>query len=198
MRHHPVKYESGKYGEQAFDLFSWLALYRKKIFINDIIDDDLANILIGQMYALSSEATHEIEFIINSPGGSVYAMNCILDAMDMMKEKFTVKTKVAGTAFSAAAIILTNGTLGHRSATPRSRIMFHDISSGGTGKFTDLEASLEETRHLRDSISDTIKYNTLITDENVKEFMSTDRYIGAEEAMELSIIDKISNTIDQY
>ena len=83
-----------------------------------------------------------INLILNSDGGSVYDMFCLVDFI----ETFSVKVNIIcrGRAMSAAAIILASGT-GKRLISKRSAIMFHEISSLLVGKHKDLKA---KTNHI--------------------------------------------------
>ena len=186
----PVIFESGKFGEQAYDIYSWLALKKKVIFIDGVIDDEIANALSAQLIACRTQAEKEVELFINSPGGSVRALFTMLDAIDMAKkDNFTVKTTCVGLAASAAAILLMSGSAGHRSATKRSTVMLHDISSGAGGTYKDMEIALQETNRLREELVTCIKDNTKI--KNIDDFMDRDVYLDPFEAIGYGVIDKI-------
>lgn len=188
----PVIFESGKHGEQGYDIMSWLSHRHQTIFIDGPITEETGNHVAAQLVAMNKTAKSEVNFIINSPGGSVYAMNTILDAMDMVKDQMTLRTKCIGIAMSAAAIILTNGTKGHRTASRRSNIMFHDVSSGNAGTYRDIERSFDHLKTLREGIRDTLLVNTNLTSDNVDSYMDRDEYIDVYKSIDIGAIDHIS------
>jgi ATP-dependent Clp protease protease subunit len=68
-------------GERSYDLWSRL-LKDRIIFLGTEIDDHVANIVVAQFLFLEKDdANKDIEFYINSPGGSVYAGLAIYDTM---------------------------------------------------------------------------------------------------------------------
>lgn len=188
----PVKYEAGRYGEQAYDIYSWLAKEQGKIFIDGVINTEVASTIIAQVYALKHEAVKEIEFVINSPGGIVYDCNTILDAMELAKRaKITVKTTCIGKAMSCGALIFLNGSHGYRTITPRSYVMMHDISYGQYGSHIEMENELEHVTKLKNALKDHVILNTNITRENINDYFDRNRYIDAYEAVDLGIADSV-------
>jgi len=189
-RRTPIVFESGKHGEQAYDIFSWLSRKKQIIYIDDVITDDTANCFMAQLYCNQTQGQNEVELIINSPGGSVHALFTILDGIDMAHAAgMTIKTTCVGMAASAAAILLCYGTPGHRSATKRASIMLHDISSRAAGTSKDIERQHAETMRMRNEIAAVLVGKTLIT--NPEEYMDRDEYIVTNRAIDLGIIDHV-------
>src|SRR6266436_1553029 len=70
--------QSGR-GERAYDIFSRL-LKERIIFIGDVVEDTMANLIIAQLLFLESEdPERDIYLYINSPGGVVTAGLAIYD-----------------------------------------------------------------------------------------------------------------------
>ena len=67
----PMVIESSSRGERAYDIYSRL-LKERIIFLGDVIEDHLANLVIAQLLFLESEDPEkDISLYINSPGGVV-------------------------------------------------------------------------------------------------------------------------------
>ena len=67
----PMVVEQTSRGERAYDIYSRL-LKDRIIFIGNVVEDNMANIIIAQLLFLQMEdADKEISVYINSPGGVV-------------------------------------------------------------------------------------------------------------------------------
>src|SRR5512147_730980 len=112
----PTVIEKTGYGERAFDIYSRL-LKERIIFVGDVIDDHVANVIIAQLLFLDSEDKQkDIKLYINSPGGSVSAGMAIYDTMQFVKPD--VSTICVGMAASMGAFLLAAGARGKRYALP--------------------------------------------------------------------------------
>src|SRR5467141_4862036 len=81
----PMVIEQSGRGERAYDIYSRL-LKERVIFLVGPVDDNTANLVIAQMLFLESEnPDKDINFYINSPGGSVPAGMAIYDTMQFIK-----------------------------------------------------------------------------------------------------------------
>ena len=168
------------------DVFSKLAQERI-LFIDDVIDSELANGIVSQLIYLDSINNNEISIYINSPGGTVYDGVAILDVMDLIKSP--VKTVCTGSAMSMAAIILLYGDT--RVSTKRSTIMLHQMSTLVRGRLSDISIDYKEAKRLENILHEVIKEKTNIQDIDQK--LLTDWYISPKEAKELGIIDTVLN-----
>jgi len=133
----PIVIEQTGRGERAYDIYSRL-LKDRIIFLGEVIEEHLANLVVAQMLFLESEDPEkDINLYINSPGGSVTAGLGIYDTMQYIK--CPVSTICVGQAASMAAVLLAAGTEGKRIALPNSRIMLHQPLGGVQGQATDIE-----------------------------------------------------------
>jgi len=99
-------------GERAYDIYSRL-LKDRIIFLGTPINDDVANLMIAQMLFLESEdQDKDINFYVNSPGGSVTSGMAIYDTMQYIKPDIT--TVCVGQAASMGALLLAAGAKGKR------------------------------------------------------------------------------------
>ena len=132
----PQVYETTHRGERAWDLFSRL-LKDRIVFLGSEVNDDVANIIIGQFLFLESEdPDKDIQLYVNSPGGVIYAGLAIYDTMQYVR--CPVQTICMGQAASMGALLLASGTKGKRQSLPNARIMIHQPSGGASGQVTDL------------------------------------------------------------
>ena len=128
----PIVVEQTNRGERAYDIFSRL-LKDRIIFLGDVIDDDVANIVIAQMLFLESEdPDKDIHLYLNSPGGVVTAGLAIYDTMQYIKPD--ISTLCMGQAASMAAVLLAAGTKKKRFTLPHSRILLHQPLGGFQGQ----------------------------------------------------------------
>src|SRR5688572_6774103 len=119
-------------GERVYDLYSRL-LKDRIIMLGTEIDDDVANIVVGQLLFLESEdPDKDINIYINSPGGSVTAGLAIYDTMQYVKP--AISTICVGQAASMGAVLLLAGARGKRFALPNARIMIHQPMGGARGQ----------------------------------------------------------------
>src|SRR5690348_5550769 len=133
----PVVVEQTGRGERSYDIYSRL-LKDRIVFLGFPVTDDVANLVTAQFLFLESEDPEkEINFYINSPGGSVTAGLAIYDTMQFVKPP--VSTLCLGQAASMAAILLLAGAKGRRYALPHSRIMIHQPLGGAQGQATNID-----------------------------------------------------------
>lgn len=133
----PYVIEQTSRGERSYDIYSRL-LKERIIFLSEEVNDTTASLVVAQMLFLESEDPgKDINFYINSPGGSVTAGMAIYDTMRYIK--CDVSTICIGMAASMGAFLLAGGTKGKRFALPNAEIMIHQPSGGAKGQATDIK-----------------------------------------------------------
>jgi ATP-dependent Clp protease protease subunit len=186
----PMVVEQSARGERAYDIYSRL-LKDRIIFIGDDISDHLANLVIAEMLFLEKEDPDaDIEFYINSRGGSVSAGLAMYDVMQILK--CDVATICVGLAASMAAVLLTGGAEGKRYALPNARIMIHAVAGGFEGHVQDAEIQLKEMVRAHDTLNAIIARHTKQPYEKVRRDMDRDYFMSPQEALEYGLIDKIA------
>ena len=100
----------------------------------------------------------DIQFYINSPGGSVTAGMAIYDTMQYIK--CDVATICVGLAASMGAFLLSAGTKGKRMALPNSEIMIHQPSAGTQGQITDMAIHLKRLETVKARMNRILSENT--------------------------------------
>ncbi|MGH8273519.1 MAG: ATP-dependent Clp endopeptidase proteolytic subunit ClpP [Gammaproteobacteria bacterium] len=185
----PMVVEQTPRGERAFDIYSRL-LKERVVFVTGPIEDHLANLVVAQLLFLESDnPDKDISVYINSPGGVVTAGLSIYDTMQFVKPD--VSTICVGQAASMAALLLAGGAAGKRYSLPHSRMMIHQPSGGFQGQQSDIEIHAREILAIRERLNQILSRHTGQPLENVQRDTERDRFMGAEEALEYGLVDRI-------
>jgi len=185
----PMVVESGARGERAYDIYS-LLLKERIIFLGTPINDQVANAIIAQLLFLEREdPDRDINFYINSPGGSVYAGLAIYDAMQMIRPD--VATYVVGLAASFGTVLLCSGAKGKRYALPNATIHMHQVISGAQGQASDIEIHAREALRNQDTVRKIIADNTGQAYDKVATDSDRDYFLTAEDSKEYGLIDEV-------
>ncbi len=185
----PTVIEKTTYGERAYDIYSRL-LKDRIIFLGDVIEEHLANIVVAQLLFLESQdKTKDIKLYINSPGGSVTAGLAIYDTMRHIKPD--VSTVCVGMAASMAAVLLAAGATGKRFALPNAEVMIHQIMGGAEGQATDIKIRAERILKLKDSLNRILAEHTGQAFDKVEKDTDRDYFMSADEAVKYGLIDKV-------
>ncbi|HEX4961081.1 MAG TPA: ATP-dependent Clp protease proteolytic subunit [Thermoanaerobaculia bacterium] len=186
----PMVVEQTNRGERAYDIYSRL-LKDNIIFLGRAVDDDVASLIIAQMLFLEAENPEkDISLYINSPGGSVSSGLAIYDTMQYIRPD--VSTYCVGQAASMAAVLFAAGTKGKRTLLPNSRVLIHQPwLSGLQGQQTDIEIHAKDMLMMRDRLDEILAFHTGKTKEDVHRDTERDRILGAKEAVEYGLADRV-------
>ncbi|MBT3232394.1 MAG: ATP-dependent Clp endopeptidase proteolytic subunit ClpP [Calditrichaeota bacterium] len=185
----PMVVEQTGRGERAFDIYSRL-LKERIIFISGPIEDNVASLVIAQLIFLEADDPgKDISIYINSPGGMVSSGMAIFDTMQYIKPD--VATIAIGVAASMAALLLTAGTKGKRSALPNSKIIIHQPMGGVSGQATDIDIHAREILKTREKLNQILAERTGQDVEKIATDTERDYFMTADEAMEYGLIDKV-------
>lgn len=171
------------------DVFSRLIMDRI-IFLGLPIDDNISNIITAQLLFLqSTDAKKDIQLYVNSPGGSVYAGLGIYDTMQYVSPD--IATICTGLAASMAAVLLSGGEKGKRSALPHARIMIHQPMSGMQGQASDMEISLKQTLSVKKDLYNILSKHSGQKYEQIEKDSDRDFWMRASEAKDYGLIDEV-------
>ncbi len=185
----PVVVEQTGRGERAYDIYSRL-LKDRIVFLGHPVSDEVANLVTAQLLFLESEDPEkEINFYINSPGGSVTAGLAIYDTMQFIKPP--VSTLCLGQAASMGALLLLAGQKGRRYALPHSRIMIHQPLGGAQGQATDIEIQAREILRIREELNNIIVRHTGQQLKKIEKDTDRDMFLTPEQAVEYGLIDEV-------
>ena len=185
----PYVVEQSSRGERSYDIFSRL-LNDRIIFLSEEVNDTTASLIVAQLlYLEAQDPDKDIQFYINSPGGSVTAGMAIYDTMQYIK--CDVSTICIGMAASMGAFLLAAGTKGKRIALPHSEIMIHQPLGGAQGQASDIKIRAELILRTRDMLNKILSEKTGQPIERIEKDTDRDNFMTAEQALEYGIIDRI-------
>ena len=185
----PYVVEQTSRGERSYDIFSRL-LNDRIIMLSEEVNDATASLVVAQLlYLEAQDPDKDIQFYINSPGGSVTAGMAIYDTMQYIKPD--VSTICIGLAASMGAFLLSSGAKGKRLALPNSEIMIHQPSGGSQGQCTDIQIQAEQILKIQHNLNRILADNTGKSVEVIERDCERDHFMSAQEAAEYGIIDKV-------
>ncbi len=159
--------------------------------------------------------------INNSGGSVQAGITIIQAIEHLKALKIPVRMVVMGTAASMASVILTTGSIGHRYAFPRALIHFHSGHQQVSGTPEEVVRAQEFTERLHAQMHGILAFQTKLPEyflrevrkeweedsaakldpstekgrekrlKYVKEFLSAETYLSAEQALAAGVIDKI-------
>jgi ATP-dependent Clp protease, protease subunit len=175
--------------ERVFDIYSRL-LKDRIIFLQGVIDDNSANVIVAQMLFLQfDDPKTDIHLYINSPGGSVTAGLSIYDTMQYVT--CDVATYCIGQAASMGAVLLAAGAKGKRNVLPHSRVMIHQPLAGTEGTTTEILIHAKEFLRLKKDLNDILFRHTGQTLEKIEQDTDRDKFMSAKEAQEYGVVDHV-------
>jgi ATP-dependent Clp protease, protease subunit len=104
-----------------------------------------------------------------------------------------VSTVCVGQAASMGSLLLCGGAKGKRFCLPHSSVMIHQPSGGYFGQASDIAIHATEILRVRKKLNEIYqrhltKEHTL---EEIEKLMERDKFLTAEEALEMGIVDRI-------
>ena len=185
----PYVVEQTNRGERSYDIFSRL-LNDRIVMLSEEVNDTTASLIVAQLlYLEAQDPDKDIQFYINSPGGSVTDGMAIYDTMQYIK--CDVSTICIGMAASMGAFLLSSGAKGKRLALPNAEIMIHQPSAGTQGQITDMAIHLKRLEIVKTRMNRILAENTGKSIEVVTADCERDNFMTAQEAMEYGLIDKV-------
>ena len=185
----PYVVEQTSRGERSYDIFSRL-LNDRIVMLSEEVNDTTASLIVAQLLFLEAQdPDKDIQFYINSPGGSVSAGLAIYDTMQYIKPD--VSTICIGMAASMGAFLLSSGAKGKRIALPNSEIMIHQPSGGSRGQATDIQIQAEQILKIKQRLNKILAANTGKTVDEIERDCERDHFMTAEEALSYGIIDQV-------
>jgi ATP-dependent Clp protease protease subunit len=198
----PIVVENTSKGERSYDIYSRL-LKERIVMLDTEVNQHSASLIVAQLLFLESEdPDKDINFYINSPGGSVTAGLSIYDTMQYIK--CDVRTIVMGQAASMGSFLAQAGAPGKRIVLPESRTMIHRVSSGTPGtsgsvhvqelEFEDMKRSLEEAKRLNKRLVELyVKHNSKNKGyDELYETMKFDTFLSAQDAVDFGLADEVA------
>ena len=185
----PYVVEQTSRGERSYDIFSRL-LNDRIVMLSEEVNDVTASLIVAQfLYLEAQDPDKDIQFYINSPGGSVTSGMAIYDTMQYIK--CDVSTICICMAASMGAFLLSSGAKGKRIALPNAEIMIHQPLGGFQGQATDIEIHAQQILKIKDKLTSIMAANCGKDVAIVRADCERDNFMSAEEARDYGLIDKV-------
>ena len=185
----PYVIEQTNRGERSYDIFSRL-LNDRIIILSEEVNSTTASLIVAQMlYLEAQDPDKDIQFYINSPGGSVTDGMAIYDTMQYIK--CDVSTICIGMAASMGAFLLSSGAKGKRYALPNSEIMIHQPLGGFQGQATDIKIHADNILRIKADLNRILSENTGKPLKVIEKDTDRDNFMTAAAACEYGLIDKV-------
>lgn len=185
----PYVFEETPYGARQVDIYSRL-LSNRIVLLTGEINDDVADILVAQLFYLESvDQEKDVYLYINSPGGVVTAGLAVYDVMQFVT--CDVSTVCIGQAASMGAVLLAAGAAGKRLALPHARVMIHQPLGGAQGQASDVEIQANEMLRIKGLLNEILSRHTGQPLKTIKTDTDRDRFLTAADAEEYGLIDSV-------
>ena len=167
-----------------------LMLENRVVFlVGEINHITSARVMMQMLYLENEKRGQDINFYINSPGGSIDDTLAIYDTMQFVSSE--VATYCIGRAYSGAAVLLCAGTPGKRHILPHAKVMIHQPYGGVTGQTTDVQIQAEQIIKAKQMLNEIIARHTGQSIDRVAADGERDRYFSAEEAKAYGLVDEV-------
>ena len=186
----PIQNSRGDYTRQRQMGIGDLLLENRIVFLDGVINDAAANLIVMKLLYLQSESRgQDIHLYVNSPGGSVTATMAIYDTMQFID--CDVATYCVGLAASGGAILVAGGAKGKRYALPHSKMMIHQPHGEVGGQVSDIEIQARDILETRQILNEILASHTGQPIEIIAQDTERDRYLSAGQAKEYGLVDEI-------
>lgn len=167
-----------------------LLLENRIVFLEGVINDGVANLIVMKLLFLQSESRNQdIHLYVNSPGGSVTATMAIYDTMQFIDCK--VATYCVGLAASGGAIVVAGGTKGKRHILPHAKMMIHQPYGEVGGQVSDIEIQAKDIIDTREVLNQILASHTGQPIEVIARDTARDRYLTATESKTYGLVDEV-------
>jgi ATP-dependent Clp protease, protease subunit len=167
-----------------------LLLENRIVFLDGVITDAAANLIVMKMLFLQSENRHQdIHMYVNSPGGSVTATMAIYDTMQFLECE--IATYCVGLAASGGAILVAGGTAKKRFCLPHSKMMIHQPYGEVGGQVSDIEIQAKDILRTREQLNEILAQHTGQSIDVISRDTDRDRFLTARESVEYGLVDEI-------
>lgn len=167
-----------------------LLLENRIVFLEGVINDGVANLIVMKLLFLQSESrSQDIHLYVNSPGGSVTATMAIYDTMRFID--CNVATYCVGLAASGGAIVVAGGTKGKRHILPHAKMMIHQPYGEVGGQVSDIEIQAKDIIDTREVLNRILAEHTGQPIEVIARDTARDRFLSATESKAYGLVDEV-------
>ena len=171
-----------------------LLLENRVVFlIGEINYSSAARIIMQMLYLENQKKGQDINFYINSPGGSVDDTLAIYDTMSFISSE--VATYCIGRAYSGGSVLLGAGEKGKRHILPHAKVMIHQPYGGVTGQTTDIQIQAEQIIKAKHTLAELLaRHSGQDVDRGIADG-ERDKFFTAQEAKDYGLVDEVVGNI---
>ncbi len=167
-----------------------LLLENRVVFlVGEITHVSAARVMMQMLYLEDQRRGQDINFYINSPGGSVDDTLAVYDTMQFLSSD--VATYCIGRAYSGGAVLLCAGAPGKRHILPHAKVMIHQPYGGVTGQAADIQIQAEQIIRAKRTLNEIIARHTGRDVDQVARDGERDKYFTAHEAKSYGLVDEV-------
>jgi ATP-dependent Clp protease protease subunit len=168
-----------------------LLLENRVVFlIGEINYSSAARVMMQMLYLENQKKGQDINFYINSPGGSVDDTLAVYDTMQFISSD--VSTFCIGRAYSGGALLLAAGHPGKRICLPHAKVMIHQPLGGVTGQTTDIQIQAEHITKMKRTLNEILARHCNQPVEKVTKDSDRDKFFSADEAKAYGLVDEVA------
>ncbi|HZH28095.1 MAG TPA: ATP-dependent Clp protease proteolytic subunit [Azospirillaceae bacterium] len=166
----------------------------RTVLIFGEINMKLSQAIVAQLLALAVESDDPIRVVVNSPGGHVESADSIHDVIRFIKPE--VKMLGTGWVASAGCHIYLAAKKENRFCLPNTRFLIHQPLGGTGGRASDIAIEAKEIIKMRERLNRIISAETGQPYDRVAKDTDRNYWMGADEAKEYGIVNKIISDWD--
>ena len=168
-----------------------LLLENRVVFlIGEINYSSAARVMMQMLYLENQKKGQDINFYINSPGGSVDDTLAVYDTMQFITSD--VATFCIGRAYSGGAVLLAAGHPTKRTILPHAKVMIHQPLGGVTGQTTDIQIQAEHIVKMKRTLNEIISRHTGQPFDRIAKDVERDKFFSADEAKAYGLVDEVA------
>lgn len=178
-------------GRNAPDVIEKALFQARVVMLTGEINDIQARRVTERLFALASDNSNPITFVISSPGGHVESGDMIHDAVRFIDAP--VQMLGTGWVASAGALIYCAAPRERRFCLPNTRFLLHEPRGGVGGMASDVEIQAREILRMRERLNKIFAEATGQPADKIKRDVDRDYWMLAEEAKAYGLVGRIVN-----
>jgi ATP-dependent Clp protease, protease subunit len=163
--------------------------HRVVFLIGEINHASAARVMMQMLYLENQKKGQDINFYINSPGGSVDDTLALYDTMQFISSE--VATFCIGRAYSGGAVLLCAGQPKKRYVLPHAKVMIHQPWGGVSGQTTDIQIQADQIIKAKRLLNEIIARHSGQPVDQVQKDGERDKYFTADEAKAYGLVDEV-------
>ncbi len=176
-------------GRNAPDVIEKALFQARIVMLTGEVNDIQARRVTERLFALASDSSKPITFVISSPGGHVESGDMIHDAVKFIDAP--VQMLGTGWVASAGALIYCAAPRERRFCLPNTRFLLHEPRGGVGGMASDVEIQAREILRMRERLNKIFADATGQPIEKIKKDIDRDYWMLADEAKAYGLVGRI-------